>query len=193
MYEYKKTYEGLGALGYSYPRGACSQVGGGEQRCFRPSEASIATRAGCRDTSEDCEVGGDAGSMYCCSATAALTRQPGSAAPSGDGGAPADGERKGVWETVTEWFTASGERVTERPAPTPGEKAPSADGFAEHTRRVAGEEAADQEMRTLPIEDEDLAPWYQRYQTHITLASTGIGLVTFMGWLLLKDKKKGRR
>lgn len=200
MYEYTRTYGGLGALGYSYPRGACSQVSGGEQRCFRPSEESIARRAGCTDTGDACEVSGATGATYCCPATAALARQAGAPAPSG-GGAPAEegegeGERKGVWETITEWFTAEGERVTDRPAPTPAAKSsgapsggtPNADGFAQYAREVAGTEAARQEMETLPIEDQTGAPWYQRYQTHITIASTAIGLLTFVGWLALRKK-----
>jgi hypothetical protein len=43
-------------------------------------------------------------------------------------------------------------------------------------------------MESLPIEDETEAPWYQRYQTHITIASTALGLVTFLGWLALRKK-----
>jgi hypothetical protein len=196
MYEYKRSVSGLGALGYSYPRGACSQVNGGEQRCFRPSEESIATRAGCRDTGSACEVSGATGATYCCPATASLAREAGSAAPAAEEGAPAEGERKGVWESITEWFTAEGERVTDRPPPTPAAKGsgapsggtPTPDGFAQYAREVAGSEAAGQEMRSLPIEDQTPAPWYQRYQTHITIASTAIGLVTFFGWLALRDK-----
>lgn len=196
MYEYTRSFGGLGALGYSYPRGACSQVSGGEQRCFRPSEESIARRAGCRDTGEACEVSGATGATYCCPATAGLARQPGATTPSSAETPAAEGERKGVWESITEWFTAEGERVTDRPAPTPAGKAsgapaggtPTPDGFAQYAREVAGSEAARQEMETLPIEDQTPAPWYQRYQTHITIASTGLGLLTFLGWLALRKK-----
>lgn len=195
MYEYTRSYTGLGrqsytrsytGLGYSYPRGSCSQVNQGERRCFRPREESIATRAGCRSTDASCEVSGTTGAAFCCP-PGSLATDPSPASSD----APAAGERKGVWESITEWFTETGERVTERPAPSgvTGKDQPTADGFAEHASNAAGTEAARAEMDELPIEDETEIPWYTRYQTHITIASTVIGLGAFVGWVALKDKK----
>jgi hypothetical protein len=196
MYEYTRSYTGLGhqpytrtygGLGYSYPRGACSQVNQGERRCFRPREESIATRAGCRDTQDACEVGGDTGALYCCPPGGLVAAPPGSGGAAAEAEAPAEGERKGVFETITEWFTREGERVTDRPAPAGAEK-PTAEGFAAHAADAAATEAASAEMSTLPIEDETTIPWYTRYQTHITIASTVIGLGSFLAWVILKDK-----
>jgi hypothetical protein len=196
MYEYTRSYEGLGrqaytrtyhGLGYSYPRGACSQVNQGERRCFRPREESIAPRAGCVDTEAACEVGGDTGASYCCPPGGLVAAPPGERR---EAAAPAEGERKGVWESITEWFTETGERVTDRPAPTGARKdqQPTSEGFAAHAEGAAREEAARAEMDELPIEDETGIPWYTRYQTHITIASTVIGLGAFIGWVMLKDK-----
>lgn len=49
MYEYNKTYDGLGALGWLYSGGSASQISGGRNVCFRPSEdLNWASRQGCR-------------------------------------------------------------------------------------------------------------------------------------------------
>jgi hypothetical protein len=127
--------------------------------------------------------------MYCCPPGGLATSPPGERT---EPAAPAEGERKGVWESITEWFTETGERVTDRPAPagvtSKGGRQPTSEGFAAHAEGAAREEAATAEMDTLPIEDETGIPWLTRYQTHITIASTVIGLGAFIGWVMLKDK-----
>lgn len=187
-YLYSRTHQGLGALGYSYPRGSCSQVNQGESRCFRSRESSIASRAGCRSIGDSCTVGGDSGTVYCCPPGALATApagagtqeqgEPETAVPSGG---------KGVVETVTEW-------AEDLFDPTKGGGAapqqPTAQGFAQYARQVTGEESARAEMSTLPIEAEDSIPWYQRYQTHITIASTVVGLGVFGLWLYVQSKGK---
>jgi hypothetical protein len=68
---------------------------------------------------------------------------------------------------------------------TPGE--PSAGKFAQYAGEVAQTEAAAAEMDTLPIEEGEPAG-LQRYMPHIMIASTAVGLLTFVGWVVLRKK-----
>jgi hypothetical protein len=43
-------------------------------------------------------------------------------------------------------------------------------------------------MATLPIEEGEAPSVLQQYMPHITIASTVIGLATFVGWLVLREK-----
>lgn len=190
-YLYTRTYGGLGDLGYSYPRGSCSQVNQGESRCFRSREASIASRAGCRSIGSTCEVGGDAGTAYCCP-PGSLANEPAGATSEPEGGETVQATGgKGVVETVTEWAEDLFETTTTTKGgggTTPQQ--PTAQGFAQYARQVTGEESARAEMDALPIEAESAIPWYQRYQTHITIASTVVGLGAFGIWLYVQSKGK---
>jgi hypothetical protein len=185
-YLYTRTYGGLGDLGYSYPRGSCSQVNQGESRCFRSSEASIASRAGCLSVGSACEVGGDSGTSYCCP-PGSLANEPAGATAEPEGRETVQASGKGIVETVTEW---AGDLFdpTKGGGATPQQ--PTAQGFAQYARQVTGEESARAEMEALPIEAETAIPWYQRYQTHITIASTVVGLGAFGLWLYVQSKGK---
>lgn len=200
------SYERTG-LGFSDPRGTCSQIANGETRCFRPSETAAATRNRCRtlSPSQSCTVSGASGSMYCCpqfgSTRAPATSQSfdslldtlattGGGSPSGGGAlTQAVNTVKGILGFgvgVSQTTGVNVEAANEKGSPT-------AQGFANYAKGVATQEAAAVEEDTMgPAED---APggspgdWLSRYQTHITIASTAIGLVTFAIWLVARKKK----
>jgi hypothetical protein len=88
------------------------------------------------------------------------------------------------------------------PAPMPGKTqsgAPTATGFSKYAGEAAIRAGAAQEDEIYPIEEApesdpsqygaEERSWIQRYQTHITIASTVIGLATFLGWLILRKKE----
>lgn len=198
-------YKGRG-LGFSDPRGTCSQVSGGETRCFRPSEVAAATRNRCRSTSQGCTVSGSSGTTYCCPRFGNV--RPPATPDSGD-------DITGLLDTLatTGSGTSGGGALTQAAnalkgilgfgvgvAQTTGgnteaanEKAsPAAQAVANAAKNVAVTEAAAVEEDVMgPVED---APggssgnWLSRYQTHITIASTVIGLLTFVIWLAVRKK-----
>jgi hypothetical protein len=65
---------------------------------------------------------------------------------------------------------------------------PTAAGFAQYAGEVASSTAAAAEMAHLPIEGGEEPSTLQQYMPHITIASTVIGLATFVGWLVLRKK-----
>lgn len=80
------------------------------------------------------------------------------------------------------------------PGTTPSGK-PSADGFSAYAKETAMREGAAAEDEILPIQElpgdevaDEQRTWVERYQTHITLASTMIGLATFGIWLIVRKK-----
>jgi len=88
-----------------------------------------------------------------------------------------------------------------QPLPMPGATPsgqPTAEGFSQYTKEAAIREGAAAEDEVLPIQElpsddpgERLAQtqtWIERYQTHITIASTVIGLGTFGIWLLVRKR-----
>jgi hypothetical protein len=72
------------------------------------------------------------------------------------------------------------------------EKASSVAQIASAAKNVAVSEAAAVEEETMgPVEDApggSSGDWLSRYQTHITIASTAIGLLTFVIWLVVRKK-----
>jgi len=87
------------------------------------------------------------------------------------------------------------------PAPMPGKTdsgAPSAGGFAQYAAAVAERETAAIDEEQAPFEEvpgdseqayqQDERSWVERYQSHITIGSTIIGLLTFVAWLVLRKK-----
>lgn len=111
-------------------------------------------------------------------------------------------EEETVFEQGWEWFREIAGKKTdqpsaEQPAPMPGatpDGKPSSESFAEYAREAAVRETAavDEEIAPFqetspddPAEEEERS-WGERYQTHITLISTLVGLGTFVAWLLLR-------
>lgn len=195
---------GLGALGFSDPRGTCAEVSNGETRCFRQREAGAARSRDCRSLTRQCEVGGDDGTMYCCPQFG-TTRAPGTA-PSWQQDQEAEEPTTIIgegWEWFREVLGAKGRQGSQdQPAPMPGatiDGKPSAEGFSAYAREAAiRETAAVEEEHQAPIqeapddsssdEQDEERSWIERYQTHITLVSTVIGLGTFIVWLMVRKK-----
>jgi len=182
-YEYMR-----GGLGFSDPRGTCGQVTGGETRCFRSREAAAATSHGCRSLNQNCTVGSDSGTMYCCPQFGSVRAPSASTTPEGGGAlTQAANALKGILG-----FGFSVPPTTGSDAAS-GEAAPSAEGFANYAKNAAvNEAAAVEEDLVAPVEEDpggSPGDWINRYQTHITIASTVIGLVTFVIWLAVRKKK----
>lgn len=192
-YEYQ-----MHGLGFSDPRGTCSEIANGETRCFRAREASAATRNRCRTLDQTCRVGTDSGTMYCCpqfgSVRAPTTAQP---TTEQEGGVLAQVSNviKGAIGLPT---SSTSEQAPQMPGATVSGK-PTAAGFAEYSQAAARQTAASVEEDVMgPVEDSparsggqdaaDVQGWIQRYQTHITIASTVIGLFTFVIWLVARKK-----
>jgi hypothetical protein len=174
-------------LGFSDPRGACSEVTGGETRCFRAREAAAATSHRCRSTTQTCTVGGDAGTVYCCPQFGSVRASGPATTPEGGGAlTQAANALKGILGFgVSQTTDVNTEAANEKGAP-------SAQGFSNYVKNAAVAEAAAVEEDVMgPAED---APggssgnWISRYQTHITIASTAIGLATFVIWLVVRKK-----
>jgi len=196
---------GLGALGFSNPRGACTEIANGETRCFREREAGSARSQNCQSLTTACEVGGDGGTMYCCPQFGATRAPEGGATP-----APAAATPEGAPETLLEqgwdWFRevigAKGQSTPDsQPLPMPGVTAdgkPSAAGFSAYVREAAVREIATVDEEQAPVQETpdddprsdegDGRSWIERYQTHITLVSTLVGLGTFVIWLVVRKK-----
>lgn len=201
-YEYSQ-----GGLGFSDPRGTCGQIANGETRCFRPSEAAAAARNNCRtlSPSQGCTVSGASGSMYCCpqfgSTRASAPSQSfdslldtlattGGGSTSSGGGAltQAANAIKGILGFGVGVAQTTGVNV----AAANEKGSPGAQAAANTAKNIAVTEAAAIEEDTMgPVEDSpggSTGDWLSRYQTHITIASTVIGLGTFLIWLAVRKK-----
>lgn len=191
-YEYNTS-----GLGFSDPRGTCSQVSGGETRCFRAREAAAATSNRCRSLSQNCTVGSDAGTMYCCPQFGSVR------APTTSGGGEGITDLLDTLATTGGGSTGGGTLNALRgilgfgvsvPQTTPsGSKtASTAQAVANAAKGVAVTEAAAVEQEIIgPVEESPggaSGSWLSRYQTHITIASTVIGLLTFVIWLVARKK-----
>jgi hypothetical protein len=127
--------------------------------------------------------------------------------PSSSAAVPTE-EPQTLFEQGWEWFReiagAKGEQQPRQPAPMPGatpDGKPTAAGFSSYAREAAVREVAQVDEEMAPIEEtppdspaqqqEDERSWIERYQTHITLISTVVGLGTFVIWLALR-KKNGK-
>ena len=121
----------------------------------------------------------------------------------GDSGSTEEPET--VFEQGWEWFReiaeGKGDQPVEQVAPMPGvtpDGKPSGEGFSSYVRETAIREVAAIDEQMAPIEETppgsseaeeaDARSGIERYQTHITLISTLIGLGTFVAWLLLRKK-----
>ena len=186
---YEYALRGLSGLGFSDPRGTCSEVTGGETRCFRAREASAATSHRCRSTTQSCTVGGDSGTTYCCPQFGTVRATGPATTPEGGEGAltQAANALKGILGFGVGVSTATGGN-----AEAVSEKASPAAQVANAAKNVAISEAAAVEEETMgPAEDApggSSSDWLSRYQTHITIASTAIGLLTFVIWLVVRKK-----
>jgi hypothetical protein len=177
------VYKGHRGMGLADLGGRCSQVTGGSRVCASTEEAAQMRRRGCRSIGPsecDPQVGGEGmawGEEWCCP--------------------PAATERPGEESVLDEILIAVGVKQPTTPAgPTatgvpprqtaPGE--PSAGKFAQYTGEVARTEAAAAEMATLPIEEGEAPSGLQQYMPHIMIASTAVGLLTFVGWVVLRKK-----
>ncbi len=117
-------------------------------------------------------------------------------------------EQETLFEQGWEWFReiagAKDDQPVQQPAPMPGatpDGKPTASGFSSYAREAAIRETAAIDEEQAPIEEtppddpetrqNDERSWIERYQTHITLASTVIGLGTFVIWLMLRKKSSG--
>jgi hypothetical protein len=142
---------------------------------------------------------------YCCPSTPTLilgeavreeeestvAAQPG-AAPSQDTGGIVDWVKGAIG-------MPTGQQVPAAPMPGgTGANKPTAQGFATYAQEAALRTGAAAENEVLPIEETppdsagqqaaEEQTWIERYQTHITLASTAIGLGTFLVWLVIRKK-----
>ena len=124
--------------------------------------------------------------------------------PSSSQPAPTE-EPQTLFEQGWEWFReiagAKGDQPAQQPAPMPGATAdgkPTAAGFSSYAREAAVREVAEVDEEMAPIEETPpdspaeqqaaAGSWIERYQTHITLISTVVGLGTFVIWLVLRKK-----
>jgi hypothetical protein len=67
----------------------------------------------------------------------------------------------------------------------------TADGFVNYAKDTALREGAAAEEEVLPVQElpgDTSGTWIERHQTHITIASTLIGLATFGIWLVVRKK-----
>lgn len=126
-----------------------------------------------------------------------------------NGEAEDDGET--LFEQGWEWFREIAARKQDEPAgkqapvPMPGMAPggkPSATGFSSYAGEAAVREVAaiDEEMAPIEetppgspeAEESEERTGIERYQTHITLISTVVGLGTFIVWLLVRKKDRRR-
>lgn len=119
--------------------------------------------------------------------------------------ASSEQDQETMFEQGWEWFRevsgAKDNQTPQQPAPMPGATAdgkPSAAGFSSYARETAVREVAAVDEEMAPIEEQppddpetqqsDERSWIERYQTHITLVSTIVGLGTFVIWLVIRKK-----
>lgn len=114
-------------------------------------------------------------------------------------------EEEGLIEKAGEWarrvFFYPEQPAPQQPVPMPGATQtgqPTADGFSAYAKEAALREGAAAEDEILPVQElpgdapaeveAQQRTWIERYQTHVTIASTVIGLATFGIWLLVRKK-----
>ena len=182
---YEYAMSGLSALGYSDPRATCSEISGGETRCFRPREASAAVSHRCRTLSQSCQVSGEAGTNYCCPQFGA-TRAPA-------GGSATTGQEPGALTqaaNAVKGILGFGVEVPGTPSTDQGKA--MLDAVIEDATNIvyqetanAAEEAAGGAGTNPPP---PVQPWYQQYQTPILIGAGALGLMTI--FVLLVARKR---
>ncbi|MHC4119736.1 MAG: hypothetical protein ACYSWO_19740 [Planctomycetota bacterium] len=101
------------------------------------------------------------------------------------------------WDFFKEIASGKTDTPVQQSAPMPGatpDGKPSAESFVDYAREVAVREVAVVDEELAPIQEtppdspdaQEERSWGDRYQTHITLISTVVGLGTFVAWLLLR-------
>jgi len=160
------SYETLYGMGY-VTSGECSQIGGGVLRCYRRANAPRALGAGCVRIGNICDVTSqESGETWCCPGTAVASQTAISTTAT---------KTAILAPSIAETNTGSSHLETEKTAAV-----------------VAIKAAADAENKVLPIQQAPGASpaenTLQQYMPHITLASTTIGLITFLGWVLLRNR-----
>jgi len=195
---------GMGALGYSDVRGSCNQgtVRSGQKICFRSSgnDAAAAQRMRCVPIPGDTGTVGarsDACQHYCCPSS--VTQN--ASLPSPEDEDEDEGGISAVFDWVAETVGFPTQPKPESPLPMPGQTSTgkaTESGFATYTAAAAERTAAAIDDENMPIEEApadspeevrtEQRSWIEQYQTHITLASTVIGLLTFIIWLAVRKK-----
>lgn len=182
---------GPGALGFSDPRGACSEITGGETRCFRAREATAAANNRCRASSQSCQVGGDAGTMYCCPQFG-TTRAPVTTQPAQTTGSEGSVLTQAV-NTMKGILGFGVGTALETPG-TGQEKTVGAvgDGVVTDAQVVAIQEAetiAEQVAGGSGSgQGTTIQTWYQRYQMPILIGTSVVGILLTAIWLVARKK-----
>lgn len=182
---YEYAMSGAGALGYSDPRATCSEISGGETRCFRPREASAAASNRCRTLSQSCQVSGEAGTNYCCPQFG--TRR----APTG-GQATTGQEPSALTQAVdtVKGILGFGVGVPGTPSTDQGESIIEA--VTKDATNIAFQEVANAAEEAAGGAGANPAPpvqpWYQQYQTPILIGAGALGLMTI--FVLLVARKR---
>lgn len=188
---YEYAMSGPGALGFSDPRGACSEISGGETRCFRAREAAAASNNRCRTLSQSCQVSGDAGTMYCCPQFG-TTRAPATSQP-----APTTGSEGSVLtQAVNTMKGILGFGVgtaVETPGTSQGKTiAAVGESVATDAQDIAVQEAeiiAEQVAGgSGSSQGTALQPWYQQYQMPILIGTSVVGILLTAVWLIARKR-----
>ena len=189
---YEYTMHGLGSLGFSDPRATCSEISGGETRCFRASEAAAASSNHCRTLSQNCQVGGDSGSMYCCPQFGSVRAPAGGAAatPTTDQGGSvltqAVDTMKGILGFgvgVAQATPGTGQSKSVGDVASAVETN-AKDVALQEASNVADEVAGGSDTNPAP----QIQPWYQQYQMPILIGTAAVGLLTTVIWLVARKK-----
>jgi hypothetical protein len=183
---YEYAMSGAGALGYSDPRATCSEISGGETRCFRPREASAAASYRCRTLNQSCQVSGDSGTTYCCPQFG-TTR-----VPAASQGAPATSGGGTLTQAVNtmKGILGFGVGVTQITTDGTGGEKQTADGVAAEAQNIAWQEtanAAEEAAGGAPV-GAPIQPWYQQYQMPIMIGTALVGLLTTIIWLIARKR-----
>lgn len=182
---YEYAMSGLGALGYSDPRATCSEISGGEVRCFRPREASAAASYRCRTLSQSCQVSGEAGTNYCCPQFG--TRR----APTG-GSVTAEQEPSALTQAVDTVKGVLGFGVEVPGTLSAGQGKAMVDVVVEDATNIAFQEVANAAEEAAGGAGANPAPpvqpWYQQYQMPIMIGTAAVGLLTTIIWLIARKK-----
>ena len=186
---YEYAMSGPSALGYSEPRGSCSEISGGETRCFRAREAAAAANNNCRASSQSCQVGGDAGTMYCCpqfgAIRAPVTTQPASTTESGGGAlTQAVNAMKGILGFGVGVAAETPGTGQEKTVASVGENVVTdAQVVAMQEAETIAEQAAGGSGQGTTIQT-----WYQQYQMPILIGTSVVGILLTAVWLIARKK-----
>jgi hypothetical protein len=187
---YEYAMSGPGALGFSDPRSTCSEIEGGETRCFRSREASAASGYHCRTLSQACEVGSDSGTMYCCPQFGATRAPAGSTTPAAQEGGvltQVANTMKGILGVGAPTTTTPSQSVTKTIETVARTVASDAQVIAfQETSDAASDAAGGAGAGT--NQGGGIQPWYQQYQVPIMIGTAAIGLLMTFIWLIARKR-----